>query len=48
MPQAMVASSHSRCAFALPCTAARTASTMVNELVSKNAVMIVAFTMLSE
>ncbi len=34
--------------FRVALTAARTARTMVNELVSKNAVMMVAFTMLSE
>ena len=44
----MVASSHSVCAFASFWTEARTARTMVSELVSRNAVMIVALTMLSE
>ena len=47
-PQAIVASSHPSCALRLPNTAARTASTMVSELVSRNAVMMVAFRMLLE
>ena len=44
----MVANSHRRCAFWFPMTAERTANTMVSELVSRNAVMKVAFRMLSE
>src|SRR6266568_2937732 len=47
-PQAMVANNHSVCAFASFCTDARTAKTMVSELVSRNAVIIVALTMLAE
>src|SRR5438034_401885 len=47
-PHAIVASSHSVWAFALRSTEARTAITMVSELVSKNAVITVALTMLSE
>ena len=41
-------SSHQRCALALPNAAALTASTIVRELVSRNAVMMVAFMMLWE
>src|SRR5438046_5826030 len=48
VPQAIVARSHQRCALSLPNTAARTASTMVKELVSRNAVIRVALRMLSE
>ena len=48
MPQAMVASSQRRCAFALPSAEARTANTMVSELVRRNAVMMVALTMLRD
>src|SRR5947209_5936260 len=48
IPQAMVASSHPCTAFMFPNTDARTANTMVNELVSKNAVINVALTMLLE
>ena len=44
----MVASSHRRWAFVFPMAAARTAKTMVSELVSRNAVMKVALRMLSE
>src|SRR5207247_246951 len=47
-PHVMVASNQSVCALALWSTEARTANTMVSELVSRNAVMMVAFTMLSE
>src|SRR5438105_15317010 len=47
-PQTIVASSQIVCIFASFWTDARTASTMVSELVSRNAVMIVALTMLAE
>ena len=48
IPQAMVARSQSRRSLSLPRAAALTASTMVRELVSRNAVMMVAFMMLPE
>ena len=47
-PQAMVASKNSRCSFELPSADARTANTMVSELVRRKAVMMVALTMLAE
>src|SRR6516162_4648523 len=47
-PQTMVANSHSVGALASRSTEARTANTMVRELLSRKAVMIVALTMLWE
>ena len=44
----MVANNQRRWAFWFPKTAERTANTMVSELVSRNAVMNVAFRILSE
>ena len=44
----MVANNQRRCAFWFPMTAERTANTMVSELVSRNAVIMVAFRMFSE
>ena len=48
VPQSMVASNHKRCHLASPWTEALTAITMVRELVRRNAVMIVALTILAE
>src|ERR1039458_209292 len=48
VPHAMVASSQSRRALSLPFAAALTARTIVKELVNRNAVMMVALTMLPE
>src|SRR3981189_732843 len=48
VPQSMVASSQRRCPLASPWTEALTASTIVKELVRRNAVIMVALTMLSE
>jgi hypothetical protein len=47
-PHAIVASKNNLCNFTFPSTEALTASTMVSELVRRNAVMIVALTILSE
>jgi len=48
VPHAMVASSHPTLALSFPRAAALTAMTIVSELVNRNAVMMVALTMLLE